>query len=559
MALIAAIYARKSTEQAIADEHRSVARQVAHAREYAAKRGWIVDDGCVFVDDGISGAEFAKRPGFLRLMNALRPRPPFQVLVMSEESRLGRESIETAYALKQIILASVRVFFYLEDRERTITSPTDKLLVSVSSYADEMERERSRQRTYDALARKAQAGLVTGGRCFGYRNKRETSGVRREIEPSEAAVVRRIFELAALGTGYKGISKRLNDEGALCPRPQQGRPAGWAPSSVREILKRSIYRGQVIWNQSQKRDSWGQQRRKSRPESQWMCVPAPDLRIVNDELWNTVQTQLQNQHAARRGPIAYQGAKRAKTTYLLTGFLRCGLCGAGMEVRRQKHGRVRVTILHCSAHWRKGKTICGNYRTVVMADAERAILNAIQDRLLNPKVIEPAVKLAAVRLTSDDGSREHASQELRRLEVELQRLATAIAGGADVATLVEAMRSREERCRELRLQLQVVRGRPVVDVRAVLNDLRVRLSDWRELLRSSIPEARSLLRLLIVDRLKMEPTPKGYRFSGLGTVVPILEQAGLPTARFEWRPHADTPSRWRRHIVREVVRELRAA
>ena len=31
----------------------------------------------VFVDDGISGAEFANRPGFLRVMNALKPRPRF--------------------------------------------------------------------------------------------------------------------------------------------------------------------------------------------------------------------------------------------------------------------------------------------------------------------------------------------------------------------------------------------------------------------------------------------------------------------------------------------------
>jgi DNA invertase Pin-like site-specific DNA recombinase len=75
------------------------------------------------VDDGISGAEFANRPGFLRLMNALKPRPTFDVLVMSEESRLGREAIETAYALKQLVTAGVRVFFYLEDRERTLDSP----------------------------------------------------------------------------------------------------------------------------------------------------------------------------------------------------------------------------------------------------------------------------------------------------------------------------------------------------------------------------------------------------------------------------------------------------
>jgi DNA invertase Pin-like site-specific DNA recombinase len=92
---------------------------------YATRKGWTGPETWLFVDDGISGAEFANCPGFVRLMASLKPRPPFQVLIMSEESRLGREAIETAYALKQLITAGVRVFFYLEDRERTFDPPTD--------------------------------------------------------------------------------------------------------------------------------------------------------------------------------------------------------------------------------------------------------------------------------------------------------------------------------------------------------------------------------------------------------------------------------------------------
>ena len=73
--MIAAIYARKSTDQAgVADDQKSVARQIEHARAYAIAKGWRVDEQFVFVDDGISGAEFANRPGFLRLMNALKLR-----------------------------------------------------------------------------------------------------------------------------------------------------------------------------------------------------------------------------------------------------------------------------------------------------------------------------------------------------------------------------------------------------------------------------------------------------------------------------------------------------
>jgi DNA invertase Pin-like site-specific DNA recombinase len=154
-------YARKSTEQnGVADEQKSAARQIEHARQYATRKGWTVADDHVYVDDGISGAEFANRPGFLRLMNALKPRAPFHVLVMSEESRLGREAIETAYALKQLVRAGVRVFFYLEDRERTLDSPTDKIMLSLTAFADELEREKARQRTYDAMQRKAFNALL---------------------------------------------------------------------------------------------------------------------------------------------------------------------------------------------------------------------------------------------------------------------------------------------------------------------------------------------------------------------------------------------------------------
>jgi len=158
--MIAAIYARKSTDQSgVADEAKSVRRQIDHSRDYAQRKGWTVDESLIFVDDGISGAEFANRPGFVRLMNALKPRPPFQVLIMSEESRLGREAIETAYALKQLIAAGVRVFFYLEDRERTLDSPTDKVLLSLTAFADELEREKARQRVTDSMSRHARAGM----------------------------------------------------------------------------------------------------------------------------------------------------------------------------------------------------------------------------------------------------------------------------------------------------------------------------------------------------------------------------------------------------------------
>ena len=293
--MIAAIYARKSTEQTgVADHEKSVTRQIDHATDYAAGKGWTVAQDHIYSDDGISGAEFANRPGFLRLMNALTPTPPFQVLIMSEESRLGREAIETAYALKQLVTAGVRVFFYLEDRERTLDSPTDKIMLSLTAYADELEREKARQRTYDAMVRKAKAGHVTGGRVFGYDNvevmgepdaqgRRRRRHVERRINETEADVVRRIFDLSGSGLGMTRIAKCLNADATPAPRPQQGRPRGWVASSVRQMLYRSLYRGEIVWNKTKKRNAWGQAQVSKRPDTEWITVPAPHLRIVSED------------------------------------------------------------------------------------------------------------------------------------------------------------------------------------------------------------------------------------------------------------------------------------
>ena len=166
---------------------------------------------------------------------------------MSEESRLGREAIETAYALKQLVQAGVRVFFYLEDRERTLDSPTDKIMLSLTAFADELEREKARQRTYDAMLRKARAGHVTGGRVFGYDNvtcSAPTASGRTSSGGStrhEAAVVRRIFELSADGRGPDARSRRHSTPRARRRRARNrgGRRPGRRRRSERCCIGRS--------------------------------------------------------------------------------------------------------------------------------------------------------------------------------------------------------------------------------------------------------------------------------------------------------------------------------
>lgn len=64
-----------------------------------------------------SGAEFKKRPGLQALLTALEPAAPFQILLVFEQSRLGRDTVRTLGVIQELRDASVKIFAYLDDRE----------------------------------------------------------------------------------------------------------------------------------------------------------------------------------------------------------------------------------------------------------------------------------------------------------------------------------------------------------------------------------------------------------------------------------------------------------
>jgi DNA invertase Pin-like site-specific DNA recombinase len=116
--MIAAIYARKSTEQRGADEEqKSVARQVANATAFAAARGWTVDAAHIYIDDGISGAESRRLLAKQRLLDLARSgRCPFGVVVMQAQDRLSRRDGDEAFGELKTLAKQCEVWFYADGR-----------------------------------------------------------------------------------------------------------------------------------------------------------------------------------------------------------------------------------------------------------------------------------------------------------------------------------------------------------------------------------------------------------------------------------------------------------
>jgi site-specific DNA recombinase len=549
--LVAAVYARKSTEQVeVTDEQRSVTRQTDHARVYALAHGWVVRDEYLFVDDGISGAEFRKRPGLTRLLSTLRPRPPFQVLITSEESRLGREQIETAYVIKQILDAGVRLFYYLDDRERTLDSATEKLLLSITSFASETERERGQQRTHDALSRLARGGYVTGGKVYGYDNVRAStpgpgggvhrSPARRVINPAQGAVVRRIFEWSAAGWGITRIAKQLNAEGVSPPR---GGGHGWAPTAIREMLHNELYRGRGLWNRTKKAHRRGTKTQETRPPADLVDVDLPECRIISDDLWEAAHAAL-----GRRASVFVPQIRALTKTeplpqltppspYLLSGLARCTSCGGPIIAMSRHHGRRRGHFYGCAHNSKRGPAICSNNLHLPQAILDEAVLDAMI-HALDAELVEAAVAQAFARLTETAAKTadrrpmlESEIAEARRRE---QRLADAIAHGTagdDAApeALLTALRAEESRRKDLEQRLATL-PQPAaavsVDRDHVARELRTRADDMKGVLRRQGAQAREALQALLMDRVDCTPVlvagTRGYAFTGDGTFGGLL-------------------------------------
>ena len=168
-----------------------------------------------------------------------------------------------------------------------------------------------------------------------------------------------------------------------------------------------------------------------------------------------------------------------------------------------------------------------------MPDANAAVLSAMGEQVLSPAVVEAAVARALERLAQPQPVSEAPAlrDDLRRLDSELTRLTSALATGADLTSVVTAIRDREREKAsvEQRLSaLEQVGKLPDLNRDELEQVLRDRLDDWRGLLGRHIGQARQILRKLLVGRLVVTPEGDHAEVTGTGSLGPFLSGVLLP-------------------------------
>ncbi len=279
----AVIYARYSSS---GQREESIEGQLRECHEFARRNGLIVIGE--YVDKALTGRT-DKRPDFQRMLRDSE-RGHFDAVILWKMDRFARNRYDSAMYKHKLKKNGVRLFYAMESIP---DGPEGIILESVMEGYAEYYSENLSQNIRRGLYDSALELKTLGQRVIGYKTGPDG---RFEIDPSQAAIVRRIFEEYAAGERAKDIYTRLNEEGY-----RTSRGGLFNKNSLRRILENEKYIGVYEYEDIRVEDG----------------IPA----IVDRQLFEKVQKAIKRN---RTSP----GAKREQ--FLLTTKLFCGHCGAAM-------------------------------------------------------------------------------------------------------------------------------------------------------------------------------------------------------------------------------------
>jgi site-specific DNA recombinase len=447
----AAVYARYSTDR---QSPTSIDDQVRKCRQYAEVNGLQIDEQHIYADQGFSGVG-SDRPALKRILDlALSCNPPFTAILVDDTSRLSRTTEEALTIFKRLNFAGVQLIAVSQGIDSS--HEQSEMLVTVHGLVDSLYVRELAKKIHRGMEGLALRGLHTGGRVFGYDtiSTGEGTGKKLVVNQTEAAIVKRIFEMSAGGHSLKTITRTLNAERIPAPRPREGRLGGeWCPTAIREMLKNELYTGNVVWNRSKfvKVPGTNKRQRRMRPESEWLRSANPELAIIGGDLWKSVRDRF----AALPAIWGYQKkpgllSRGMTSPHLFSGLLKCGQCGANLIIATGG-GTHRHPKYACSRRVNRGG--CENDLYIRRDDLENMMLKNLQAKVLSPEAIEYAIAEyreqlgTALNALTDDLAEMR--QRKTRLDVEVRRLVAAVSEGGHSKALLQELARKEGELEEI--------------------------------------------------------------------------------------------------------------
>ena len=289
-----------------------------------------------YEDAGKSGKSIEGRVSFNQMMDDIKSgKDGVSYVLVFKLSRFGRNAADVLATLQVMQDFGVNLICV----EDGIDSSKDagKLMISVLSAVAEIERENIRVQTMEGRMQKAREGKWNGGFApYGY----SLIDGKLVVNEEEAVAIRMIFDqYVNTDLGANGIAKYLENHGIHKIARQNGKNPLFDAALIRRIIQNPVYSGKISYGRRRTEKVHGTRNEyRQVKKDDYLLVDGLHEALVSEEVWEQAQVKV----AAQAKKYEKVNRDKREKIYLLSGILKCPVCGAGMygnkSIKKRKDG-----------------------------------------------------------------------------------------------------------------------------------------------------------------------------------------------------------------------------
>jgi DNA invertase Pin-like site-specific DNA recombinase len=376
-----AAYCRISVDDELHKENTSIENQKAIISDYISQN---FPDAMVdyYEDRDRSGYTFEQREQY-QIMRSKLFNKEYSVLIVKDLSRFSRRNSKGLVEIEDLRDMGIRIIAIGD----SIDYPTndDWIKIQLFFFVNEMPVTDTSKKVRNVINRRQKSGQWICSVPYGY-VMTDSKAMTYKIEPSQATVVRKIFELYNDGWGYKRIANYLTDNGIPTPRMDdiarieasgrichyKSRP-DWNLVTISEILDNDFYIGTLRQRKNTRERINGDDIKN--PKEEHIVFENFHEAIIDKRVFEIAQ-----KNRAARTRRHYNGTKKFSNAY--SGVLYCGDCGHPMYPMSRRDLK---EAYHCGAYAKHGLRACSSHhiRVDTLDMIVKEVLKKISETSLN--------------------------------------------------------------------------------------------------------------------------------------------------------------------------------
>lgn len=261
----------------------SLTAQISHYSELIQKNpAW--EYAGVYADNFVSGTDTKKRDNFRRMI-ADCEAGHIDIILCKSISRFARNTVDLLETVRHLKELGIEVRFEKE-KINSLSGDGELMLTILASFAQEESRSLSENVKW-AIRKGYEQGKVRNTICYGYR----LIDGKLQIEPSEAEVVRQIFEMYLLGDSCYVIAEKLN---AANIQSYYGKK--FSTGVINGIIRQEKYTGNTLMQKYFTESSLTHKERRNKGELPMYLAHDTHPAIISQELFDAVQLEISRRY-----------------------------------------------------------------------------------------------------------------------------------------------------------------------------------------------------------------------------------------------------------------------